>query len=54
MEGATTPNTTYARGTDDQATTDPAFDAVCATTTSTLDAMRTTTASTRLPAASFC
>ena len=27
VEGATTPNTAYARGTDDQATTDPAFDA---------------------------
>ena len=46
VEGATTPNTTYARGTDDQATTDPAFDAVCATATSTLDAIRATTANT--------
>ena len=36
--GGSTPNTAYAHGADDQATTTSAFDAVCATATSTLDA----------------
>ena len=54
VEGATTPNTTYARGTDDQATTDPAFDAVCATATSTLDATLAASALTAVAAVADC
>ena len=38
VEGGTTPNTANVHGADYQATTTSAFDAVCATATSTLDA----------------